>query len=1540
MVESLLLRLKSFTSVFSFFSFIRQAEFFKFCKKVFRVFTVAFIALSVILSPIAPTFNWQKPFELKKAEAASTYSGKTLRTVEYTLGSGAGTGATQTGTDNLANTARVSGTRIYAGTSWNVTKATAGLKPVFLFGSGIRVVSAYLDYSAYASTTAGTDLTNVSFSVDVGPGPASSTDSYIDNYGRSGNIIMDDNGTTGGGYMFRARADVTSFFDTQTDSQFNSGVNVVASVALVGPSYTLSTMKLILTYEEDYSTTAHDESKTVRFPLSSTGSGTNGAADKGSKQEACAAGSTCAFTYTATMPDLKVNADILDAWFEISYMNPGGTKAGASTTPSISGGAAGTLHGTLSNNLLGATNVFYIYRPSIGSPNFATGTQQTLNILTTTASTTAMGAELVVTYKYSTDAPTQTETVRYEMGSTTPGVVLLPQTSSTTQSRSINISNGGLSVKNIWLRIMASPTASSTLSASTTVGAGARRNQIYRIAMLPTAATTRSGYVRIINDLTQDIASFSASPTTITAAATWSTNTADDIPKYEAFVTFTWSGSGGGNQTKTVSYFAGNSSTVSNVAGEQTAFPYNVFLPETVTKTLRASYYFINGIHSADATLSIPAGGGSFYFGVNYAASTTFAEATEGTDGYQTVFLKTATSTNFTYGATVPFSAQAFMLTTQQGMADSVYYSAEHVVTYDIAGLAVNVSLSHYRFRNDDGSEGAASATAAEDTAPSNVLKGDIKRLRLLVSNTGQLTSTNFQYRLEVSSSSCTAWLPVLKQGNIVNGEHWKSVPSVFYSDNTPSSNVPAGVGNTLTDPGSKTFIAGNSVGIATTTFSTVTAGTSYVVPSGVTTITVETWGGGGGGGASATAGGGGGGGGYAKADISVTPGETLTVLVGGGGSGASGGGGDGGGYSAVKRASTFLIQAGGGGGGGMSSAGGTGGAGGGGGGSSGVVGSAGTGAGFGNGGGAGTNAAGGAGGAGTASATDGEAGSANQGGGGGNGNNVAGTGGGSAGGTNGGGAAGAPGGASGGGGGGQFGGGGGEGANGIIGGAGGGGGSDLVTGANTVETAGSGVTPGHNSENWITPAGTGGDRIHSGNNGLVLIVTNTSSATGGYIMGPSTTTPAVTLSTSQFTELEWAIQSTSFATVGTNYCFRVTNNGDASQFTYTKTPSITLASSAREAAGASLEGAGSGSTVSGGSSSGGSSADSSSSGTTINGVTTFSTATAGTSYVVPAGITTLTVEAWGAGAGSGGTGPSGGSSGAGGGGGYAKADISVTPGETLSVLVGGAGGAGTLGAVVGAGGGGGGYSGILRSATALVQAGGGGGGAGSGTTGNGGAGGAGGGASGIIGVDGTGTALGHKGDPGLVGSGGAGGAGGTGNDGLIGTANTGGAGGKGFTSGGTGGVGGGAGGTNGGAAGGGTNTSQGAGGGGGGAGQFGGGGGEGSGGAVGGGGGAGGGSDLVTGVNTVETAGSGVTPGHNSGNWLTPAGTGGSEVAANNPGNPGNDGAVVITSSSTGGGGGVGYFLRMNFTNDTVAALSSVTMFIFSVYSSAPYTP
>jgi N-acetylneuraminic acid mutarotase len=305
--------------------------------------------------------------------------------------------------------------------------------------------------------------------------------------------------------------------------------------------------------------------------------------------------------------------------------------------------------------------------------------------------------------------------------------------------------------------------------------------------------------------------------------------------------------------------------------------------------------------------------------------------------------------------------------------------------------------------------------------------------------------------------------------------------------------------------------------------------------------------------------------------------------------------------------------------------------------------------------------------------------------------------------------------------------------------------------------------------------------------------------------------------------------------------------------------------------------------------------------GTTFNGQTF--TSQGPNSYVVPAGITSLTFKSWGGGGGGGAGANS--TGGTGGGGGYVQSTISVTPGETLTIYVGGGGIGGThnaLGSKAGGGGGGGGYTSVYRGGTPLLIAAGGGGGGGSRDATAGGAGGGGGGTTGVNGTDiATNNASG--------GNGGTPSAGGTspsstGNDGTAGSSLNGGDGADGRSADGADGAGAAGGGASAGNGGSPNNGTTYAGGGGGGAGYFGGGGGGASsstGGAAGGGG--GGGSSYTDGGSTsvTNTAGSGINPGNSGDTGRNGAGSGGAAGLANNNGANGAGGALLITNGAGG---------------------------------------
>ncbi len=308
--------------------------------------------------------------------------------------------------------------------------------------------------------------------------------------------------------------------------------------------------------------------------------------------------------------------------------------------------------------------------------------------------------------------------------------------------------------------------------------------------------------------------------------------------------------------------------------------------------------------------------------------------------------------------------------------------------------------------------------------------------------------------------------------------------------------------------------------------------------------------------------------------------------------------------------------------------------------------------------------------------------------------------------------------------------------------------------------------------------------------------------------------------------------------------------------------------------------------------------------GTTFNGQTF--TAQGANSYTVPTGITSLTFEAWGGGAGGGAGGTS--TGGTGGGAGYIQSTVSVNPGETLTVYIGGGGEGGShnaLGTTAGGGGGGGGYTAVYRGGTLLMVAAGGGGGGGSRQAVAGGAGGAGGGTSGIGGAS-IATTNGGGGGGGTPSAGGAAGINGAsdGNSGTAGGSLAGGAGGDGRSSqgaDGSGALGGGGGGGNGGAPN--INITR-AGGGGGGGGYFGGGGGAGTTSvtsAAGGGGGGGSSYTIAGSTGVTNTVGSGINPGNAGDVSRNGAGSGGAAGLAGNNGGDGAGGALLITNGSGG---------------------------------------
>ncbi len=585
------------------------------------------------------------PFAPKYADAA--YTGKQEKTVEFLLG----------GTSD-ATSRTVSGELDYVGSSWNTVKATAGQDIITIAGSGIRVVNAYLDTSFIASSTGNMTAMDVFF--DAANSSSAGTDVPVGEV--SANAVWNN---TGESQYIHATHDVTAFFATTTDSQWSSGVSVTASASTtfsLAFSRTLTTVRLVITYEDDFSTGTHNEVKTVRFPLASTVVG-----DIGSRQAACAAAATCSFTYNANIPDLSANSDILDVHFELH------ARIDSVTASSIQMGVRGNTASSSAfdwveqNNDASEVNVSW--QPAIGSPNFQANTTQTLDVLMGTVPASILGGELVITYRYSTGAASQTETVRYFVGQNTAAGGTATTTFATT---SVTVSNSGESVKNVWLRVHAAPFAAANLVVQSAVGNATNRFGVYAI----TATNGRAGdTATIIQDLSQDVASLTT-PTGAIGSKTKFT-VANSPVAVEVFVTFTWNGSTASDVTKTVS-FSGAQQGISSTALNWNNRPVFLELPETVTKTYRSAYAYTNYMHSnAATTITL----GSATIGVN--ASTTVITEAGTAEGFNAHYLTNIASTTLSGGDTIGWTTRAIELNERKSVSNTAYFGNEVFITYD-----------------------------------------------------------------------------------------------------------------------------------------------------------------------------------------------------------------------------------------------------------------------------------------------------------------------------------------------------------------------------------------------------------------------------------------------------------------------------------------------------------------------------------------------------------------------------------------------------------------------------------------------------------------------------------------------------------------------------------------------------------------------------------------------------------------------------------------------------------------------------------------
>jgi hypothetical protein len=723
-------------------------------------------------------------YDAALGDDAPASSPKHLRTVEFVLGSGAGTGSAQTGVDAITGALRrASDVNVYAGSAWNSTKGTAGTKTIRIPNTGIRVVSAYLDVKADIATAVST--TDIELALDVNPGPQAGIDVEVSSMVRSGNIY-DQSGLSSP--ILTAKADVTSFFQTQTDNEWNTGIAVVGMLSVFGPTWSGGTMKLIITYEQDYSTAAHTELKTVRFPLDSTATG-----DVGSRATSCGVGATCSFKYQMDLPDLATTSDIVDSWFEIAYVDDGA----ATTSVSVRGSGATSTYGVPGEALTDGMERYFLYRPL--SSHYSTSTSY-LDVSPTTA-ISALGGELVVTYRYSTGETTQVETIRYlsQQQSAPPGTA-----TSTATTFAPTISNTGRAPMYVWQRVHAPIAQSLTVTLSTSIGNSASTTRGYQV----TLANPRGGSVRLYHDAGAATTSWSGASTTVNFTSAQSSATGDAPLGVETFVTFKWSGATGGTVTKSVSYFAGQSGTAPATANINDALPFIVDIPETVTKTYRSAYILASVSHTNAGTIT----GGTVKVSLTQSGMTTFTEAADDTENYRAIYLEQATSTNFAQDTTISWNERAFALVVQGNQANEMHTHAEFVLTYDAAldGSAIFDTLK-YRWRMDDGPETSATYPISENTPlVSGIFIGDRLRLRTLIQNYSTTATSGIQFRLEHSSSSCSVWQIVPSSPST---EHWATDLTTYILNGASTTNSGG-----ISDPAGLVFTAGYAMTNGNTT--------------------------------------------------------------------------------------------------------------------------------------------------------------------------------------------------------------------------------------------------------------------------------------------------------------------------------------------------------------------------------------------------------------------------------------------------------------------------------------------------------------------------------------------------------------------------------------------------------------------------------------------------------------------------------------------------------------------------------------------------
>jgi hypothetical protein len=206
-------------------------------------------------------------------------------------------------------------------------------------------------------------------------------------------------------------------------------------------------------------------------------------------------------------------------------------------------------------------------------------------------------------------------------------------------------------------------------------------------------------------------------------------------------------------------------------------------------------------------TGAMTAATGDLAIAVAYANSTTGPASVSWTNAIQAA----GSLYNMDYGAFAENSPSANITITESFSGGSGPDSAISGIV--LAAAAATLEQTHFRFRNDDGTEATATWAENEDTKLVGLDKGVIQRIRFLVSNTGGQSSGAVTYQLQVAQTS-TCGSGIYSAVPTGTSGHWQIVDSTYITDGQATSNVSPG----LTDPVGGTFVAGQAKDAGNTT--------------------------------------------------------------------------------------------------------------------------------------------------------------------------------------------------------------------------------------------------------------------------------------------------------------------------------------------------------------------------------------------------------------------------------------------------------------------------------------------------------------------------------------------------------------------------------------------------------------------------------------------------------------------------------------------------------------------------------------------------